>query len=91
VQAHATRLRGAFGDDGRGVTFCLLLDLEHVRWADPMMDFVKPALWIFDRHPEWSSDFTYGYAHPRAQSSSRSWAPAIRSARAVSSGPKPSR
>ena len=47
---------------GPGDEFSLLLDLEHVRWADPVLDFVKPALWIFDRFPQWSSGFARGYA-----------------------------
>ncbi len=32
-------------DDEGG--FRVLLDLEHVRWVDPVMDFVKPAMWMF--------------------------------------------
>jgi aminoglycoside phosphotransferase (APT) family kinase protein len=42
--------------------FALLLDLEHVRWADPVLDFVKPAMWIFDRFPQWAGGFVRGYA-----------------------------
>jgi aminoglycoside phosphotransferase (APT) family kinase protein len=41
--------------------FRALLDLEHVKWVDPAMDFVKPAMWIFEKHPEWFAAFLKGY------------------------------
>ncbi|MEU6190239.1 aminoglycoside phosphotransferase family protein [Nocardia sp. NPDC047038] len=41
--------------------FRALLDLEHLRWADPVSDFVKPAMWMFDDHPEWAVSFADGY------------------------------
>lgn len=45
-------------DHGR---FRLLLDLEHVRRVDPVMDFVKPAMWIFTNRPAWGEAFVDGY------------------------------
>lgn len=45
-------------DDGR---FRVLLDLEHVRWVDPVMDFVKPAMWMFTERPAWAEAFMDGY------------------------------
>lgn len=45
-------------DAGR---FRVLLDLEHVRWVDPVMDFVKPAMWMFENHPQWAEQFASGY------------------------------
>lgn len=41
--------------------FPLLLDLEHVRRVDPVMDFVKPAMWMFGGRPEWAQAFVDGY------------------------------
>jgi aminoglycoside phosphotransferase (APT) family kinase protein len=41
--------------------FSTLLDLEHLRWVDPAMDFVKPGMWIFGDHPEWRASFLDGY------------------------------
>jgi aminoglycoside phosphotransferase (APT) family kinase protein len=41
--------------------FRSLLDCEHLRWVDPAMDFVKPGMWVFDDHPEWSDSFIDGY------------------------------
>lgn len=41
--------------------FRVLLDLEHVRWVDPVMDFVKPAMWMFPDQPEWAEAFADGY------------------------------
>lgn len=41
--------------------FRLLLDLEHVRRVDPVMDFVKPAMWMFEGQPEWAQAFVDGY------------------------------
>lgn len=41
--------------------FRALLDLEHVRWVDPAMDFVKPAMWMFEGRPEWADAFADGY------------------------------
>jgi aminoglycoside phosphotransferase (APT) family kinase protein len=41
--------------------FRALLDLEHVRWVDPVMDFVKPAMWIFTHRPGWAEAFVEGY------------------------------
>lgn len=41
--------------------FSTLLDCEHLRWVDPAMDFVKPGMWVFDDHPEWSEPFLSGY------------------------------
>ncbi len=46
------------GVDGR---FRALLDLEHLRWVDPAMDFVKPAMWMFEGRPEWADAFANGY------------------------------
>lgn len=46
-------------DDAGG--FRVLLDLEHVRWVDPVMDFVKPAMWMFEKHPQWAEQFANGY------------------------------
>ncbi|MGH3567093.1 MAG: phosphotransferase family protein [Pseudonocardia sp.] len=46
--------------DGEG-DFRALLDLEHLRWVDPVMDFVKPAMWMFDKHPRWAEAFIGGY------------------------------
>lgn len=46
------------GPDGR---FLMLLDLEHVRWVDPVMDFVKPAMWMFEDQPGWAEAFVDGY------------------------------
>lgn len=46
------------GEDGR---FRALLDFEHLRWADPVLDFVKPAMWMFERRPGWAEAFTGGY------------------------------
>lgn len=45
----------------QGGAFRALLDLEHVRWVDPVMDFVKPAMWIFDGRPAWAEAFVDGY------------------------------
>lgn len=45
-------------DKGR---FRILLDLEHVRWVDPVMDFVKPAMWMFAERPAWADAFADGY------------------------------
>ncbi|QUH05017.1 aminoglycoside phosphotransferase family protein [Saccharopolyspora erythraea] len=42
-------------------SFRALLDLEHVRWGDPVMDFVKPAMWMFADQPEWAEAFIDGY------------------------------
>lgn len=41
--------------------FRVLLDLEHLRWVDPVMDFVKPAMWMFEKHPRWAEQFLSGY------------------------------
>lgn len=41
--------------------FRALLDLEHVRWVDPVMDFVKPAMWMFAGRPAWAEVFMDGY------------------------------
>ncbi|SFB64756.1 Phosphotransferase enzyme family protein [Amycolatopsis marina] len=41
--------------------FRALLDLEHVRWVDPVMDFVKPAMWMFEDQPWWAERFVCGY------------------------------
>ncbi|MFB9802140.1 aminoglycoside phosphotransferase family protein [Streptomonospora salina] len=41
--------------------FRLLLDLEHLRWVDPVMDFVKPAMWMFPDRPKWAKAFAEGY------------------------------
>ncbi|MGJ7905512.1 phosphotransferase family protein [Actinopolyspora sp. H202] len=41
--------------------FRALLDLEHVRWVDPAMDFVKPRMWIFDELPHLAEPFLAGY------------------------------
>ncbi len=64
----------AFGDvylpnilvDAQG-RFRALLDLEHVRWVDPAMDFVKPAMWMFEGRPEWADAFADGYGIAKAQ------------------------
>lgn len=45
-------------DKGR---FRVLLDLEHVRWVDPVMDFVKPAMWMVAGRPAWAEAFADGY------------------------------
>ncbi|MGH3889763.1 MAG: phosphotransferase family protein [Pseudonocardiaceae bacterium] len=45
-------------DEGR---FQVLLDLEHVRWVDPVMDFVKPAMWMLAGRPAWAEVFADGY------------------------------
>ena len=45
-------------DEGR---FCALLDLEHVRRVDPVMDFVKPAMWMVAGRPGWADAFADGY------------------------------
>ncbi|MEU0519362.1 aminoglycoside phosphotransferase family protein [Streptosporangium sp. NPDC006007] len=45
-------------DAGR---FRVLLDLEHLRWVDPVMDFVKPAMWMFEKRPQWAEQFVSGY------------------------------
>lgn len=42
-------------------SFRALLDLEHLRWVDPAMDFVKPGMWVFEEHPEWCAAFLAGY------------------------------
>ncbi|MEV5835079.1 aminoglycoside phosphotransferase family protein [Nocardia sp. NPDC052112] len=42
--------------------FLRLLDLEHLRWVDPVMDFVKPAMWMFEQRPSWAHAFAEGYA-----------------------------
>ena len=41
--------------------FRVLLDLEHVRWVDPVMDFVKPAMWMFPDQQSWAEAFADGY------------------------------
>jgi aminoglycoside phosphotransferase (APT) family kinase protein len=41
--------------------FQVLLDLEHVRWVDPVMDFVKPAMWMLGGRPAWAEAFADGY------------------------------
>ncbi|MGH3607029.1 MAG: phosphotransferase family protein [Pseudonocardiaceae bacterium] len=41
--------------------FRALLDLEHLRWVDPVMDFVKPAMWMFGKRPRWAEAFVDGY------------------------------
>ena len=41
--------------------FRALLDLEHIQWTDPVRDFVKPAMWIFEAHPFLLEPFTAGY------------------------------
>jgi hypothetical protein len=46
--------------DERG-RFRALLDLEHIRRVDPIMDFVKPAMWVFGGRPEWARAFVEGY------------------------------
>lgn len=45
-------------DAGR---FGTLLDLEHLRWADPVMDFVKPTMWMFPDRAEWAAAYLRGY------------------------------
>ncbi|KIA61365.1 hypothetical protein FG87_31195 [Nocardia vulneris] len=45
--------------DGR---FLRLLDLEHLRWVDPVMDFVKPAMWMFAQRCDWAGAFADGSA-----------------------------
>lgn len=42
-------------------SFRALLDLEHLRWVDPVMDFVKPAMWMFEDRPRWAESFVSGY------------------------------
>lgn len=44
--------------------FRALLDLEHLRRVDPVMDFVKPALWMFSID-EKSADSATSRAHAR--------------------------
>lgn len=46
-------------DDGGW--FRALLDLEHVRRVDPVMDFVKPAMWMLAGRPAWAEAFEDGY------------------------------
>ncbi|MGH3623494.1 MAG: phosphotransferase [Sciscionella sp.] len=46
-------------DDEGG--FRVLLDLEHLRWVDPVMDFVKPAMWMFPDQQSWAEAFADGY------------------------------
>ncbi|WP_222844664.1 phosphotransferase family protein [Saccharomonospora sp. CUA-673] len=41
--------------------FRVLLDLEHVRWVDPVMDFIKPAMWMFPDQQSWAEAFADGY------------------------------
>jgi len=41
--------------------FSVLLDLEHVRWVDPVMDFVKPTMWMFEGRSGWAEAFGDGY------------------------------
>jgi aminoglycoside phosphotransferase (APT) family kinase protein len=41
--------------------FVALLDLEHVRWVDPVMDFVKPAMWMFADRADWAALYKHGY------------------------------
>ena len=48
-----------------GGRFRALLDLEHLRWVDPVMDFVKPAMWMFTDRPAWSEAFVDGYRSAR--------------------------
>jgi aminoglycoside phosphotransferase (APT) family kinase protein len=45
-------------DEGR---FRALLDLEHVRRVDPVMDFVKPGMWMLAGRPDWAEAFEDGY------------------------------
>ncbi len=49
-------------EEGR---FVALLDLEHMRWLDPIMDFVKPAMWMFGDRPDWAEAYAQGYETPR--------------------------
>ena len=46
--------------DGGG-RFSALLDLEHVRRVDPVMDFVKPGMWMLAGRPDWAEAFEGGY------------------------------
>lgn len=41
--------------------FRILLDLEHVRRVDPVMDFVKPAMWMFPGQSARAEAFIDGY------------------------------
>ena len=41
--------------------FQVLLDLEHMRRVDPVMDFVKPAMWMLAGRPTWIEAFADGY------------------------------
>lgn len=41
--------------------FRCLLDLEHVRWVDPVADFVKPGMWMLAGRPGWAASFAAGY------------------------------
>ncbi|WP_281420934.1 aminoglycoside phosphotransferase family protein [Saccharopolyspora endophytica] len=41
--------------------FAALMDLEHLRWLDPVMDFVKPAMWVCEGQPDWAASFVAGY------------------------------
>jgi aminoglycoside phosphotransferase (APT) family kinase protein len=45
-------------DAGR---FLCLLDFEHARSWDPLSDFVKLAMWVFDEFPGSESEFHSGY------------------------------
>ena len=39
-----------------------LLDFEHVRFHDPLEDFVKLNLWVFSDYPKYRKDFMRGYS-----------------------------
>ncbi len=41
--------------------FRCLLDFEHARSADPLCDFVKLKMWVFDRIPGSNAEFCAGY------------------------------
>ena len=41
--------------------FRCLLDFEHARSTDPLSDFVKLAMWVFEKFPGSESEFRSGY------------------------------
>jgi aminoglycoside phosphotransferase (APT) family kinase protein len=51
--------------DGAGA-FAGLLDWESAAYSDPLVDFVKLEVFVFDRHPETRRPFAEGYWGPAA-------------------------
>ncbi|HUP58395.1 MAG TPA: aminoglycoside phosphotransferase family protein, partial [Bdellovibrionota bacterium] len=56
-------LRNALADPSGN--FAALLDFEHARLSDPLMDFVKLRMWVFEAYPGSEEPFMRGYRRLR--------------------------